>query len=96
MYQKTVFLAVFRSSLSNIYSVDDFVADKAIDLKREKKVKLADAIIASTGILNNFTLATINVDDFKIVGLLKVINPLRFLMILNVFLKKIQKKQWSI
>ncbi|MBI4689253.1 MAG: type II toxin-antitoxin system VapC family toxin, partial [Nitrospirae bacterium] len=33
------------------------------------------AVIAATAILNNFTLATRNVDDFEMVEGLKVINP---------------------
>ena len=62
---------------ANIYSVDESIADKAIDLKREKKIRLADAVIAATAILNNFTLATRNMDDFEMVEGLKVINPFK-------------------
>lgn len=60
---------------ANIYSVDENVANKAIDLRRETRIRLADAVIAATALLNNFRLATRNVDDFKMIEELKIINP---------------------
>jgi predicted nucleic acid-binding protein len=38
-------------------------------------IKLADAVIASTALLNNLIPATRNVDDFKGVKQLQIINP---------------------
>jgi predicted nucleic acid-binding protein len=46
-----------------------------IDLKRERKIKLADAVIAATAIINNLELVTRNTDDFKGVSELEVFNP---------------------
>jgi len=48
---------------------------KAIELKRQSKIKLADAVIAATAIVNNFKLVTRNVDDYKVVKELEVFNP---------------------
>jgi len=44
-------------------------------LKRQSKIKLADAVIAATAIVNNFKLVTRNVDDYKVVKELEVFNP---------------------
>ena len=60
---------------ANIYPVDENVANKAIDLRREMKIRLADAVIAATALLNNFKLATRNIDDFKVIEELEIINP---------------------
>ncbi len=60
---------------ANIHVIGQDVADKAIDLKRERKIKLADAVIAATAIINNLKLATRNTDDFKGVSELEVFNP---------------------
>ena len=38
-------------------------------------IKLADAIIAATAIFNNLKLLTRNVDDFKMIDELEVMNP---------------------
>jgi len=58
-----------------IFPVDDDIANKAIDFKKEANVKLADAVIAATALLNNMKLATRNVDDFKMIKGLEVIDP---------------------
>jgi predicted nucleic acid-binding protein len=59
---------------ATIYPVDESIANKAIDLKREKKIKLADAVIAATALLNNLKFVTRNVDDFKMIEGLEVVN----------------------
>lgn len=60
---------------ATIYSLDDIIADKTIELKRKLNIKLADAIIAATAISNNLKLLTRNVDDFKMIDEIEVINP---------------------
>lgn len=60
---------------ATIYSLDDTIADKTIELKRKLNIKLADAIIAATAISNNLKLLTRNVDDFKMIDEIEVINP---------------------
>ena len=61
---------------ANVFLVDDDTAEKAIELKRRAKIKLADAVIAATALVNNFKLVTRNVDDYKAVKELPIFNPL--------------------
>lgn len=60
---------------ANVYAVDEDIANKTIQLKRMSNIKLADAVIAATAILNNFKLVTRNRDDFKMIDEIKVTNP---------------------
>ena len=60
---------------ANIYTVDDDIASKAIELRRMRRIKLADAVIAATALLYNLKLATRNVDDFKPIQDLEIVNP---------------------
>ncbi len=46
--------------LATILPVSKEVADKAIELRRAKRIKLADAVIASTALVNNLSLVTTN------------------------------------
>ena len=62
--------------LAAILPVSQEVADKAIELRRSKRIKLADAIIASTALVNNLKLVTTNIRDFKGIQDLHIINPL--------------------
>jgi len=57
------------------YLIDDDIAEKTIELKRRAKIKLADAVIAATALVNNFKLVTRNVDDYKAVKDLEMFNP---------------------
>lgn len=52
------------------------IANKAIELRRKKNIKLADAVIAATALLNNLKLATRNIADFKAIEGIELINPL--------------------
>jgi predicted nucleic acid-binding protein len=63
--------------LATILPVSKEVADKAIALRRAKRIKLADAVIASTALVNNLNLVTTNIRDFKGIRELQIINPLR-------------------
>ena len=60
---------------TRIFPVNEDVADRAIEIRQGKKIKLPDAVIAATALLNNLTLATRNVDDFKDVEGLLIHNP---------------------
>lgn len=52
--------------LSTIFFIDDAVAEKAIDLRKShRKLKLGDAVIAATTLLNNFILLSRNSKDFQ-------------------------------
>lgn len=63
--------------LAKIYSLDQDIANKAIELKRKINIKLADAVIAATALINNLKLITRNVDDFARVEGLTVIDPFK-------------------
>jgi predicted nucleic acid-binding protein len=63
--------------LATILPVSKEVADKAIELRRVKRIKLADAVIASTAIVNNLSLVTKNIQDFKGIRDLQIIHPFR-------------------
>lgn len=58
-----------------VFPLEHDIAEKAIDIKLAKKIKLADAVIAATAILHNMKLVTRNIDDFKTVEGIEVINP---------------------
>jgi len=50
--------------------------DMAINLRQQRKMSLGDALIAATCLEHNEPLATANVDDFKWIAGLEVVNPL--------------------
>jgi len=61
---------------SRIFSLDDEIVDKTIEVRRKYKLKLPDAIIAATAMVNNLILVTHNKKDFKEIRGLKIIDPL--------------------
>jgi predicted nucleic acid-binding protein len=61
---------------ANVYMLDEDIANKAVELKRSTNIKLADAVIAATALVNNLTLVTRNTDDFKMIDKIKLTNPL--------------------
>jgi predicted nucleic acid-binding protein len=60
---------------ANVYPLDEEVANKAIELRRQVNIKLADAVIGATALVNDLKLATRNVDDFEMLGELDLVNP---------------------
>ena len=60
---------------SIIHELEPDVVEKTIELRKKYKTKLPDAIIAATAIVNNLSLVTRNIDDFKSILELKVIDP---------------------
>ena len=63
---------------ANVYYLDEDIAVKTIEIKKRVNIKLADAVIAATALVNGFNLATRNIDDFKILDELQIINPFDF------------------
>lgn len=61
--------------LSHVLPITEEVADRAIELRRKKNIKLADAIIAATATVNSLKLVTRNPDDFKGLTDLQIVNP---------------------
>ena len=62
-------------SLANIIEIDSPIRIATIQLRKQYKIKLPDAIIASTAIVHGFTLVTQNERDFVDIDGLKVVNP---------------------
>lgn len=57
------------------YALDDDVVEAAVRLRQQKRMKLGDAIIAATAVEYGVPLVTRNVDDFKHISSLRIINP---------------------
>jgi toxin FitB len=57
------------------FSIDEDIIQKAIELRRQKRISLADAIIAATALIHALPLVTRNPDDFKHIAGLQLINP---------------------
>lgn len=62
-------------SFASRFDLTDDIKYKTIELKRRTNLKTPDAIIAATAIINNFTLVTRNIKDFKNIEDLKIYNP---------------------
>ncbi len=60
---------------SVILGLTDDVVEETIKIRKEKKLKIPDAIIAATALDNGLILITRNVKDFKKIKGLKVLNP---------------------
>lgn len=71
--EKQYFENVFK--ILNIMPMNEAVINKAIELRQKFKMKSNDSIIAATALLHGMDVYTRNVDDFKNVAGLQVINP---------------------
>lgn len=60
----------------NIFSLDDKVVEQTIKIRKKYKLKLPDAIIGATALVNNLILVTHNKKDFEKIRSLKIIDPL--------------------
>ena len=60
---------------SSIFGISDSIIEKTIEIRKSYRIKLPDAIIAATAMVNDLILLTRNVADFKNIENLKVINP---------------------
>ncbi len=58
-----------------IIGLEDEIVDEAINLRRQKKIKLADAVIAATAIVYKRILITNNEKDFK--NIVAIWNPFK-------------------
>ena len=53
-----------------VYPLDEAIIIESINVRKQYRIKLPDAIIAATALVNNLTLFTRNISDFKkVVGL---------------------------
>ncbi len=58
-----------------IADISPNVVAECVHLRRKKKIKLPDAIIAATAIANSLTLITRNTKDFEVITGLSLLNP---------------------
>ena len=60
---------------SLVYPITETIIQKTILLRQAHRIKLPDAIVAATALTKNKTLVTRNVNDFKNIPGLDLINP---------------------
>ena len=60
---------------AHILPISQAVIAEAVKIKQMKKMSLGDAIIAGTSLVYGLTLVTRNIDDFRWISELKLLNP---------------------
>jgi len=72
-------IAVLNTFISNsvIYELDQSIKLKTIEIRKKYRLKLPDAIIAASALVNNHILITNNVADFNKIYKLNVIDPFK-------------------
>lgn len=60
---------------SEVFSLEEPIILKAIEIRKETKTKLPDAIIAATAMVHQLTLITRNTKDFEKVSGLELMEP---------------------
>ncbi|MCX6147222.1 MAG: type II toxin-antitoxin system VapC family toxin [Candidatus Kapabacteria bacterium] len=67
---------IYKTFIENslILNLYENIVNKTIEIRKNKKIRLADAIIASTAISNDYTLITRNIKDFKNINELKFLD----------------------
>jgi predicted nucleic acid-binding protein len=60
---------------ANIINLTEDITNKTIKLRKNRKIKLPDAIIAATALAHNLTLISRNTKDFDGIDGLEFINP---------------------
>jgi predicted nucleic acid-binding protein len=71
-------LLLLNALFDESYNLDltDSVVERAIKLRQAKRMSLGDSIIAATALEHNIELWTTNVDYFRHIEGLKLVNPL--------------------
>jgi predicted nucleic acid-binding protein len=62
-------------NMSKIYPLSNNVVERTIKLCKQINIKLPDAIIAATALLEGFTLVTRNISDFMKIPNIAILNP---------------------
>ena len=68
-------IIIFCDMFERIFLTKE-IEKQTIFIRKSSKIKLPDAIIAATAIVHNLTLVTHNMDDFKNIQGLNILNPL--------------------
>ena len=61
-----------------VFNLTKQITDKTIEIRKQTKIKLPDAIIGASALVNNSTLVTANENDFKLIEGISIINPSPF------------------
>ena len=59
-----------------VFNLTKQITDKTIEIRKQFKIKLPDAIIAACALVNKAILVTANVKDFKMINGISIINPI--------------------
>jgi toxin FitB len=62
-------------ALANVVDIDKPIIDACIGLRKQKNIKLPDAIIAATALVHGFTIISRNTKDFQNIKGLNCVNP---------------------
>lgn len=70
-------LAILKNFIEDsvVFELEKDIKLKTAELRKSYKIKLPDAIIAATSLVQNLTLLTRNVSDFKDIPGLDLVNP---------------------
>ncbi len=60
---------------ANVLDLDGDIVNSTIEIRKQRKTKLPDAIIAATALVNKLTIITRNTKDFDKIEGLAVVNP---------------------
>ncbi len=60
---------------SELHQIDHKIIEKTISIKKKHKIKLPDALIAATCLVNGLVVLTFNTKDFENIDGLTVIQP---------------------
>jgi predicted nucleic acid-binding protein len=60
---------------STIFNISDGVIANCVNIRRNRKIKTPDSIIAATALTHGYTLITNNEKDFANIRGLKIVNP---------------------
>jgi predicted nucleic acid-binding protein len=62
---------------AQIFSLNEITINRTIQLRRQKRMKLPDAVIAATCLINKLTIVTRNEKDFEDIEDLAIYNPFK-------------------
>ena len=70
-------ISLVNNFISNsvVYGLDQQIKLKAIEVRKQFRLKLPNAIIAASALVNNHTLISRNGSDFNKVSKLKIVDP---------------------
>lgn len=71
-------LKIYQTFVENstVIGIDEEIKQQTIHIRKTYKLKLPDALIVATALVNNFTLIADNNEDFQKVTQLRYINPM--------------------